>query len=464
KKCLDRLSEKESRSVPAGVIRSVPARVTRSVHAGVTRSVSAGVTRSVPARFTRSVPAGVIRSVPAGVTRSVPAGVTRLKFIDWQYFLDYDSEMMEMLFAEYTGIKVKNFRETLLLYMGNVKKSIAERTRHKRHWTKSDEHITSNSLGTCITHALDAYIRPVNDQVPSAEVHLTAQHNFLANEQQHTDQSKPSYDTYLLEKVDRNTTPDSTNMCHRGGEIDQDAEQDQVKIPLLKTEFLKTNVMVEKEVYNELSNRFLQLEKHCISLEISMQQMKESFQSNKQSYENSLIYKEKTKRIRDSKIKDRVFTVGERVLLFNSRLKIFSGKLKTHWSGPFTITQVFPYGTVELSQTDGPNFKWTVTDSNTILERTYQRWLSRISKTSPSTNEFGDWVKLSDPKQALHGRQPVLILVVVMNKCCCVEARLFHFSCFVVLIIQEFSDFEGSCSRFCPSITRSLHPQLHFRN
>ncbi|GJQ95120.1 reverse transcriptase domain-containing protein [Tanacetum coccineum] len=33
------------------------------------------------------------------------------------------------------------------------------------------------------------------------------------------------------------------------------------------------------------------------------------------------------------------------------------GKLKTHWTGPFTVTQVFPYGTLELSQTDGPNFK-----------------------------------------------------------------------------------------------------------
>nr|GFA82476.1 hypothetical protein [Tanacetum cinerariifolium] len=33
------------------------------------------------------------------------------------------------------------------------------------------------------------------------------------------------------------------------------------------------------------------------------------------------------------------------------------GKLKTHWSGPFTIAKVFPYGTVELSQADGPNFK-----------------------------------------------------------------------------------------------------------
>nr|GEU67280.1 reverse transcriptase domain-containing protein [Tanacetum cinerariifolium] len=38
-------------------------------------------------------------------------------------------------------------------------------------------------------------------------------------------------------------------------------------------------------------------------------------------------------------------------------LKIFSGKLKTRWTGPFTVTQVFPYGTVELSQTNGLNFK-----------------------------------------------------------------------------------------------------------
>nr|GEY72353.1 putative nucleotidyltransferase, ribonuclease H [Tanacetum cinerariifolium] len=76
-----------------------------------------------------------------------------------------------------------------------------------------------------------------------------------------------------------------------------------------------------------------------------------------QAYENSLIYKEKTKKIHDSKIKNHVFNVDDRVLLFNSRLKIFSGKLKTRWSGPFIIVKVFPYGTVELSQANGPNFK-----------------------------------------------------------------------------------------------------------
>ncbi|GJS73060.1 reverse transcriptase domain-containing protein [Tanacetum coccineum] len=63
-------------------------------------------------------------------------------------------------------------------------------------------------------------------------------------------------------------------------------------------------------------------------------QMNELNELRDQAYENSLIYKEKTMKIHDSKIKNRVFNVG-----------------------PLTIAQVFPYGAVELSQTDRPNFK-----------------------------------------------------------------------------------------------------------
>ncbi|GJR08457.1 hypothetical protein Tco_0791109 [Tanacetum coccineum] len=61
--------------------------------------------------------------------------------------------------------------------------------------TKSDKHDTSSNLRTYITHDVDADIRLVNDQVPFAEVQLTAQYNVLANEQQHTEQSEPIYDT-----------------------------------------------------------------------------------------------------------------------------------------------------------------------------------------------------------------------------------------------------------------------------
>ncbi|GJR96605.1 hypothetical protein Tco_0268779 [Tanacetum coccineum] len=134
--------------------------------------------------------------------------------------------------------------------MENVKKSVAERTRHQRQYErrvnkrqmqmhegkvdsskaldaslvviecsgiKSDKHDTSRSLGNYITHVVDADIRPVNDQV-----------------------------SFVEEKVDSNITPDSTNMIHKGGEIDHDAEQYQVKSPLFNVELFKTKEMIEK--------------------------------------------------------------------------------------------------------------------------------------------------------------------------------------------------------------------------
>nr|GEW68773.1 reverse transcriptase domain-containing protein [Tanacetum cinerariifolium] len=49
-------------------------------------------------------------------------------------------------------------------------------------------------------------------------------------------------------------------------------------------------------------------------------------------------------------------TSGYHGAIFTAK-KILLGKLKTRWSRRFTIIQVFPYGTIELSQPDGPNFK-----------------------------------------------------------------------------------------------------------
>nr|GEV24662.1 reverse transcriptase domain-containing protein [Tanacetum cinerariifolium] len=86
-------------------------------------------------------------------------------------------------------------------------------------------------------------------------------------------------------------------------------------------------------------------------------QLNELHELRDQAYENSLIYKERAKKLHDSKIKNRIFNIGDQVLLFNSRLKIFSRKLKSHWSGPFTITEVYPYGTAKLSHAGGSNFK-----------------------------------------------------------------------------------------------------------
>nr|GFB03621.1 reverse transcriptase domain-containing protein [Tanacetum cinerariifolium]GFB14961.1 reverse transcriptase domain-containing protein [Tanacetum cinerariifolium] len=86
-------------------------------------------------------------------------------------------------------------------------------------------------------------------------------------------------------------------------------------------------------------------------------QLNELNELRDQAYKNSLIYKERTKKLHDDKIKNRIFIVGDQVLLFNSRLKIFSGKLKSRWSGPFTISEIYPYRTTKLIHLDGCNFK-----------------------------------------------------------------------------------------------------------
>ncbi|GKC79756.1 hypothetical protein Tco_1130530 [Tanacetum coccineum] len=108
--------------------------------------------------------------------------------------------------------------------------------------TESERHVSSSRSGKD-THAEDADINSVNDKQPMAEVQLTVEHNILANEQQHYEYSESIYDTYLLEKVDRNTTLDSTNMHHMGGEIDQNAVKCQVSCPLLDPSF--DNIITE---------------------------------------------------------------------------------------------------------------------------------------------------------------------------------------------------------------------------
>jgi hypothetical protein len=43
------------------------------------------------------------------------------------------------------------------------------------------------------------------------------------------------------------------------------------------------------------------------------------------------------------------FHVGDRVLLYHSRLKLFPGKLRSLWMGSFVVSNVFPYGPVEIT-------------------------------------------------------------------------------------------------------------------
>ncbi|GJY19550.1 gag-pol polyprotein [Tanacetum coccineum] len=287
-------------------------------------------------------------------------------FINFRYcFDDFEGAMICKSFLENTRTEIQQFRDTLIQLMESVKKTIDERAQHKRennrrvndrvmqskegkvdsrtaldiglvvtesNETESERHVSSSRSGKD-THAEDAninsvndqvplveskdvqmqegkvdmessgtmldeqdtssrsrndadtedaVIRPVNDQVSLVEVQLTTPHNVLVNEQHHSVQSEPSYDTHLLEKVDSNTIPDSTNMCHRGGEIVLNAEKCQVSCPLLDpsfdnmtTEFSNQSLESEniflKKTVAQLQKDFSRMETHCVNMELKYQ-------------------------------------------------------------------------------------------------------------------------------------------------------------------------------------------------
>ncbi|GKF66098.1 hypothetical protein Tco_0192615 [Tanacetum coccineum] len=212
------------------------------------------------------------------------------QFIYSQFSLDYANQMTNKSFSEYTRIEAKYFRDKLLKHMSSVKKSITERACHQRQYdrrvnetqmqkqegevnrgkaldanlvvtessgTELEKHNTSSRSGND-THAEDADIKLVNDKEPMDEVQITDEYHVLANEHQYTGKSKPTYYTYMLEKVNSNTTLDSTNISNRGGEIDHNAEKCQVTSPLLD---LLTQPNTSEQAYQSFESEIISLKK-----------------------------------------------------------------------------------------------------------------------------------------------------------------------------------------------------------
>ncbi|XP_076897121.1 uncharacterized protein LOC143550340 [Bidens hawaiensis] len=83
-------------------------------------------------------------------------------------------------------------------------------------------------------------------------------------------------------------------------------------------------------------------------------QLHELEELREHTYGQSFRYKERTKELHDRKLKgNKQFKCGDLVLLYNSWLRLIPGNLKSRWSGPFTVTEVFPYGTVGIEDKNG---------------------------------------------------------------------------------------------------------------
>ncbi|PWA61472.1 Actin-binding, cofilin/tropomyosin type [Artemisia annua] len=202
---------------------------------------------------------------------------------------DYESQMTMKCFADHTGIEVDTYRDTLLILMGNVKEFINERKLNQQcSDTTVDKHDTNDSSWAYTTHRIDINHRSEKVQVPSAEVHVTDQHDVLSNEGQHTDQIKPTYDTYLLEKTDSNIISNSTNMNHKGEKVITQLETKNLTINNLKKRITEmcdmcnevkakhdSDVIATRKFEQKMAELLLEnesLKKHCKNLNESIKE------------------------------------------------------------------------------------------------------------------------------------------------------------------------------------------------
>ncbi|GJT48379.1 hypothetical protein Tco_0974536 [Tanacetum coccineum] len=74
-------------------------------------------------------------------------------------------------------------------------------------------------------------------------------------------------------------------------------------------------------------------------------------------YEHSCAYRERRNKWHNTRIQDKEFMEGQEVLVFSSRLKLFHRKLETRRYGPYTLSKVSPYETVEVIGKEGICFK-----------------------------------------------------------------------------------------------------------
>nr|GEV73322.1 hypothetical protein [Tanacetum cinerariifolium] len=105
--------------------------------------------------------------------------------------LDKDEFQEDGSMAAFWVVNNQFQKDTRLQHMGNVKKSVGERTRHQKQYdrggTESEVQDDSNRSGND-TDADDADIRLVYDEEPMDEVQLTVEGNILAIGQHHTKQ------------------------------------------------------------------------------------------------------------------------------------------------------------------------------------------------------------------------------------------------------------------------------------
>ncbi|GKB20552.1 hypothetical protein Tco_0854475 [Tanacetum coccineum] len=123
--------------------------------------------------------------------------------------------------------------------------------------TPRDE--SSRSRNECndkSTSANDTDIKPSYDTKPMVEVPYTTEYNVFAVATQHSEQPKNINDTSLMEKVDSNTTPDSSNMFNNEfkDDLNADDHEDERVVLANLIAHLKLDIDENKKIQKQLRN------------------------------------------------------------------------------------------------------------------------------------------------------------------------------------------------------------------
>ncbi|GJR07507.1 hypothetical protein Tco_0790159 [Tanacetum coccineum] len=192
----------------------------------------------------------------------------------------YNSNALEITqdFKAYTNIEAQIFKETIIQNMDSIEQCIVERACHEQELQKrlkrfnerklqiqeckvkevkssvaslgdtdssgivldkeNDQSLknqsntsgdeSSRSRNECndkSTSGDDTDIRPSYDTEPMVEVPYTADYNVFAVETHHSEQPESINNTCVVEKVDSNVIPDSSDMCDNDDQTDQNTEE-----------------------------------------------------------------------------------------------------------------------------------------------------------------------------------------------------------------------------------------------
>ncbi|GKE41382.1 hypothetical protein Tco_1468666 [Tanacetum coccineum] len=133
-----------------------------------------------------------------------------------------------------------------------------------------------------IQEVLTIDFRPTYNAELLEKVQSDTDYNVFATDRQHSNQPESINDTYVVETVDSNVTPDSSDMCDNEGQVDQNVEELEVEHVLLASLIANFKLDIDKN-----KNSQKQLKKSNTFLTQELEKSKQDLEKSKQDLEIS---------------------------------------------------------------------------------------------------------------------------------------------------------------------------------